>query len=252
MRILSEIKYIKALRAILTIQDQHGRGLKTNTTDAIIDNKQHLKAINRALVKTNLTNILDCGCGTYGPEFFKSFENVSYTGIDLIRIPSIKNQDKNFMIYRSDIERPIKAIRLNKYSLILAINSIETTTRPWQVIQQVTRMLKPNGICVIIFNQYEGSFLITGNPFTLESLIRYCRTKLVPISGEVFVALDSPTRRDYLIILRKKRKKYENDKQIGAEIVFSSVEQPKLGETIAHLEFSETIENSKIFPANHT
>lgn len=235
MRALSFLKYTKTLNAALTSVGQVEEKFDYDHIERFLEEEQEVTGLNRTLLKNNLTSILDCGCGTNGPEFFKNFQDVSYTGLDLIQVTPNRIVNKDMKVFRSDIEEPPKAVRKNNYSLILGINLLETTTRPWRVIRQLANLLKADGICVLVFNQYEGSFLITGNPFTLKSLMRYCRTTLLPLTGEVFVALDSPTGRDYLIVLRKKRGTEES--QGNAKLIFSDTKPDKLGATIARLEF---------------
>ena len=158
--------------------------------------------------------------------------------MDLINTPKVQSENPEFKLYRSDFEQPAKAIRQNRYSLILAINSLETTTRPWRALKVVEKMLQPNGLSVLIFNQYEGSFLSTGNPFTLQDLLHYSSSKLEPIAGEVFIALDSPTRKDYLVILRRKSKEVQYDSNIKPKLTFRDEPQLKLGQAIASIEFN--------------
>jgi len=235
MRVLSFLKYIKALNAALYSVGKFEEKFDYEHIERFLEEEPEVTGLNRALLKNNLTSILDCGCGTNGPEFFKNFQDVSYTGLDLIQITPNRIVNKYMKVIRSDIEEPPKAVRKNDYSLILGINLLETTTRPWRAIHQLANLLKADGICVLVFNQYEGSFLITGNPFTLKSLMKYCRTILIPLTGEVFVALDSPTGRDYLLVFRKKRGTEES--QGNAKLIFSDPKSDKLGAPIARLEF---------------
>ena len=239
MQMISTIKYLKALNNILHITKPNENNLSNIfQMKEPINIVEIIEEINRELIKNKYTSTLDCGCGTNGPEFFKNFKNISYTGMDLINTPKVQSENPEFKLYRSDFEQPAKAIRQNRYSLILAINSLETTTRPWRALKVVEKMLQPNGLSVLIFNQYEGSFLSTGNPFTLQDLLHYSSSKLEPIAGEVFIALDSPTRKDYLVILRRKSKEVQYDSNIKPKLTFRDEPQLKLGQAIASIEFN--------------
>jgi hypothetical protein len=242
LRVLSAIKYIKALEAVINYNliEKNPKSQEPNNTGR--DGEHYVESLMHNLYTNGLTHVLDLGCGIYGPAFFKNFKNIQYTGIDLIDIPMDDYTDDSHNIYRSDIEQPNSTINTYKYPLILAINSLEATTRPWLALRRITNLLKNNGLCILIFNQFEGSFLSTGNPFTLESLLRYKTGPLIPCHGSIFIALDSPTKRDYLIVLQKKsgaEAKDRNKTKIKPSLELCESARPKHGETIAKLDFEK-------------
>ncbi len=194
MRELSHAKYTAALRLALETVDP-------TPLDAPAEDHGGLA---HRLRDRGLNPILDLGAGTMGPEFFQRLadEGLSYTGVDLVPVGIARGKPK-LRFARGDIEHLPRKVRDRDYVLALAINALETTTRPWLALEQCATTLAHKALLLAEFNQYEGSFLYTGNPFTLERFLTAAEERFVPRGGALIVTPDSPTGRDWVVVLER-------------------------------------------------
>jgi SAM-dependent methyltransferase len=234
---LSFHKYYKASNLVLDQIGIDGDNKQIGIDNNLID-KGIIETLEKRLYKNKLDTILDCGCGTNGPAFFQRFEKISYTGLDLIDARSKQTPQNNLEIVKGDIENPPTTINKQKYSIVIGLNVLETTTRPWIALKQISKVITPNGFCLLGFNQYEGSLLYTGNPFSLESLIKYLPPSFRPLTGQIFIALDSPTKRDYMIVLKNESINASISKTVKAELEFCEEVKPIHGADFATIHFN--------------
>jgi SAM-dependent methyltransferase len=100
-------------------------------------------AIREALAEGHHTAALDAGCGTDAPLTRKFSELIPTVGIDLCQ-----GRTGDLRVVTGDLANV--PFRNGSFSLVFSRSVFEHLTHPDQVLQEIHRVLRPNGVCVIL------------------------------------------------------------------------------------------------------
>jgi len=113
-----------------------------------------LEAAVREALTPGETRLLDAGCGIDAPLTRKFGEQVPTVGIDLCTgLPS------DLSVVTGDLSR--LPFRNGTFSLIFSRSVFEHLTQPDEVLAEFHRVLRPNGVCIILTpNRFDYSSII--------------------------------------------------------------------------------------------
>lgn len=137
--------------------DYYQKGVKNN----ILQRLWHLGKLKTvlSLIETYPTSVLDVGCasGWFLSEIAKSYPKARYAGIDKYRkaISYGQKRYKSLMLLHEDAHK--LPFAENSFDLIICTEVLEHVTEPRRVLNEIKRVLKPNGIAIIEMDS--GNFL---------------------------------------------------------------------------------------------
>lgn len=116
-------------------------------------------------------NVLDVGCGT--KPYRSSFSCKSYTGVD---IPAGEIKDSKYDVAANGNSLPFKD---KSFDAAICLEVIEHVQEPGKIIEEIARVLKPNGFIIlsapqIIFVHGEPYDFFRFTEYGLEELVKSC------------------------------------------------------------------------------
>lgn len=131
---------------------QKGRyDIRTESAKAEVSNfySNRIKAIRRSLVGYSFTKVLDAGCGDGEiGKLLKEQLNIDVYGIDISRkgVALAKQKGLHAKVADMSVRIPYKN---NTFDLVISSATIEHVINPDIFLQEVYRVLKPNGIVLV-------------------------------------------------------------------------------------------------------
>lgn len=137
----------------------------------------------------NLVLELGHGSGKHISEVLKLANDVRYTGLEISELMKTEAESQNlsnvsFNLYNGN-EIPFND---NSFNKIMTVNTIYFWKNPVELLNEIYRVLKPNGIFCIGFAQKEFMQML---PFTQHGFNLYDNAKLVQLNEETAFKLMS-------------------------------------------------------------
>jgi ubiquinone/menaquinone biosynthesis C-methylase UbiE len=122
-------------------------------SDVLIGQRALETAIHEAVSRGG-TRVLDAGCGTDAPLTRKLGDQAWVVGVDLCEL-----RPTNLAVVRGDLSK--LPFQDEAFSLIFSRSVFEHLPEPTQVIDEFQRVLRPNGVCIILTpNRFDYSSVV--------------------------------------------------------------------------------------------
>ncbi len=100
---------------------------------------------------------LGCGAGEFCTVFFK--ERIA-TGIDISKLEVQRAIERNIYLRVDCANAEYLPYKNSSFSTVLSVSVLEHTARPIKIIQEVSRVLKPNGLFILTVNSVKINSLL--------------------------------------------------------------------------------------------